>query len=232
MLSAWAFAAPDRFIAAGIQGRRICAEESVDSSAHWEGVYERSSPMSSSWYQHEASRSLELLAGLGVGPTSNIIDVGGGDSTLVDGLVARRMGRVTVLDLSRTALQRARTRLGSNSEGVTWMEGDVLRADLPSHSYDVWHDRAVFHFLIDRDDRLRYVAAATSALKPGGAVVIATFALEGPDRCSGLRVARYDSEMLAREFGDAFSLASAVRDVHRTPSGAEQQFTWAVLRLL
>jgi hypothetical protein len=112
------------------------------------------------------------------------------------------------------------------------MEGDVLRADLPSHSYDVWHDRAVFHFLTDRKDRVRYVAAATSALKPGGAVVMATFALDGPERCSGLRVARYDPEMLASEFGDAFSLASAVRDVHRTPSGVEQQFTWAVLRLL
>lgn len=204
----------------------------MDSSAYWEGVYQRSSPMSSSWFQHEASRSLELLAGLGVGPTSNIIDVGGGDSTLVDGLVARRMGRVTVLDVSRTALLRSRTRLGSNSEAVTWVEGDVLRADLPSHSYDVWHDRALFHFLTDREDRLRYVAAATSALRPGGAVLIATFALEGPERCSGLQVVRYDPEMIASEFGDAFSLASAVRDVHRTPWGAEQQFTWAVLRLL
>jgi ubiquinone/menaquinone biosynthesis C-methylase UbiE len=204
----------------------------VDSSAYWERIYERSSPMSSSWYQPEASRSLELLAGLGVGRTSNIIDVGGGDSTLVDGLVARAMGRVTVLDLSRTALQRARTRLGSTSEDVSWIECDVLRADLPSHSYDVWHDRALFHFLTERDDRLRYVAAATSALKPGGAVVISTFALEGPDHCSGLQVARYDPEMLAREFGDAFSLASAMRDVHRTPSGADQQFTYAVLRLL
>jgi ubiquinone/menaquinone biosynthesis C-methylase UbiE len=203
----------------------------VDSKTYWEGVYERNSPMSSSWYQHEASRSLDLLVSLGVGPTSNIIDVGGGDSTLVDGVVARRMGRVTVLDLSRTALQRARMRLGSNADLVTWMEGDVLQANLPSHFYDVWHDRAVFHFLTDREDRLRYVAAATSALKPGGAVVIATFALEGPEHCSGLQVERYDSEMLAREFGDAFSLVSAVHDVHRTPSGAEQQFTYAVLRL-
>lgn len=204
----------------------------MDSKTYWEGVYERNPPMSSSWYQHEASRSLDLLVSLGVGPTSNIIDVGGGDSTLVDGVVARRMGRVTVLDLSRTALQRARMRLGSNADPVTWMEGDVLQANLPSHFYDVWHDRAVFHFLTDREDRLRYVAAATSALKPGGAVVIATFALEGPERCSGLQVERYDSEMLAREFGDAFALVSALHDVHRTPSGAEQQFTYAVLRLL
>lgn len=203
----------------------------MDPRSHWEGVYERSSPMGSSWYQHEATRSLELLVSLGVGPASNIIDVGGGDSTLVDGVVARRMGRITVLDLSRTALQRARTRLGSMAVPVTWMEGDVLRADLPSHSYDVWHDRAVFHFLTDREDRLRYVAAATSALKPGGAIVIATFALEGPERCSGLQVARYDAELLAREFGDAFSLVSAVHDVHRTPSGEEQRFTYAVLRL-
>ena len=203
----------------------------MDSKTYWEGVYERNPPMSSSWYQHEASRSLDLLVSLGVGPTSNIIDVGGGDSTLVDGVVARRMGRVTVLDLSRTALQRARMRLGSNADPVTWMEGDVLQANLPSHFYDVWHDRAFFHFLTDREDRLRYVAAATSALKPGGAVVIATFALEGPERCSGLQVERYDSEMLAREFGDAFALVSALHDVHRTPSGAEQQFTYAVLRL-
>jgi len=211
--------------------RHICAEELVDSKAHWEGIYQRTPPMASSWYQPEPSRSLELLTSLRVGPTSSIIDVGGGDSTFVDAVVARRLGHVTVLDLSRTALQRARTRLGAHAAEVTWVEGDVLQADLPLHLYDVWHDRAVFHFLTDRDDRLRYVAAATSSLKPGGAVIISTFALAGPERCSGLQVARYDSDLLAREFGDAFALVSAVHDVHRTPSGAEQHFTYAVLRL-
>ena len=205
-------------------------ETSVDSKTYWEGIYARSSPMTSSWYQPEASRSLELLASLGVGPASRIIDVGGGDSTLVDGLIARRMGRVTVLDLSRTALQRAQARLSSNAELVTWIEGNALHADLPPRSYDVWHDRALFHFLTDRADRQRYVAAAASALEPGGAVVIATFALDGPERCSGLPVVRYDSASLATEFGDAFSLQSTVHDLHRTPSGLEQAFTYAVLR--
>jgi SAM-dependent methyltransferase len=231
MLNVWAFAPTDRFVVAPDRGSTIRREDLVDLKTHWEGVYERTPPKASSWYQPEPTRSLELLTDLGVGPASRIIDVGGGDSTLADAVVARRLGHVTVLDLSSTALRRARTRLGAHAAEVTWMESDVLQARLPSHSYDVWHDRAVFHFLTDRGDRARYVAAATSALEPGGAVVIATFALDGPERCSGLRVARYDSELLAREFGDAFALVKAVHDVHRTPSGAEQQFTYVVLRL-
>jgi SAM-dependent methyltransferase len=203
-----------------------------DSSlkAHWESVYASRVPAELSWYQPEPTRSLELLAQLGVGPESAIIDVGGGASTLVDALLDRRMTRLTVLDISSAALAHAKTRLGPRAAPVTWVEADVTRADLAAGAYDVWHDRAVFHFLDDPNDRRRYVEAAALAIRPGGVALVATFALHGPSRCSGLNVVRYDSEQLAREFGGEFSLDRSVDDLHRTPSGSTQAFTYTVLR--
>jgi SAM-dependent methyltransferase len=202
----------------------------MDRKAHWEHVYAATQPDEVSWYQPEPTRSLELLAEAGVGPATAIIDVGGGDATLVDALLARGLGRVTVLDLSGAALARARARLGLLASEVEWREADVTRADLPAASYDVWHDRAVFHFLTDARDRRRYVDAAAEALRPGGTLVVATFAADGPTRCSGLEVARYTPEALAAEFGDRFTLVRGFGDVHRTPTGAEQRFTFVVLR--
>jgi SAM-dependent methyltransferase len=202
----------------------------VDRRAHWEGVYTTKPSTEVSWYQAEPARSLELLAEAGAGPDSAVVDVGGGDSTLVDAVLARGLGRMTVLDISGAALARARARLGARADEVTWIESDVTRAALPPGAFDVWHDRAVFHFLTERDDRTRYAAVAAAAVRPGGTLLLATFAPDGPTRCSGLPVERYDPEGLARELGDAFTLVRGFGDVHRTPTGGEQRFTVAVLR--
>lgn len=202
----------------------------MNRKEHWEQVYLTKQPTDVSWYQVRPTLSLELLESLGVGESTRVIDVGGGDSTLVDSLIEREAGRVTVLDISGAALERARARLGARATEVDWVEGDVTRVALPADSVDIWHDRAVFHFLVDESDRRRYVALATRAIRPGGALVLGTFALDGPVRCSGLPVAHYSAELLAAEFGDDFELARSVRDVHRTPSGAEQPFTFVVLR--
>jgi SAM-dependent methyltransferase len=202
----------------------------MDSKAHWERVYTTRQSTEVSWYQDAPTRSLALLREVGAGPATAIIDVGGGDSTLVDAVVTERLGRMTVLDLSGAALARARARLGSRAGEVTWTEADVTRAALPPQAFDVWHDRAVFHFLTAPEDRQRYAAVAASAVRPGGALLMATFAADGPTRCSGLEVARYSPETLARELGDAFTLVRGFGDVHRTPAGAEQRFTVAIFR--
>ncbi len=193
-------------------------------------MYTTKQPTEVSWYQAEPTRSLALLREFGAGPDPTIVDIGGGDSTFVDAVVLARLGRVTVLDISGAALARARKRLGTRADEVTWVEADVTDAALPARAFDVWHDRAVFHFLTQAADRVRYVAAAAAALRPGGTLLIATFAPDGPSRCSGLEVERYDAEGLAREFGEAFVLLRGLADVHRTPSGAEQRFTVAAFR--
>lgn len=198
--------------------------------AHWETVYGSKAPTELSWYQPQPTRSLALLEQLGVA-SSAIIDVGGGASTLVDALLDRGAGKITVLDISRAALDLTRARLGARAASVEWIEGDITRADLGAGArFDVWHDRAVFHFLTDPDDRRRYVAAASHAIRPGGAALIATFSPQGPQRCSGLTVMRYDPEQLAHELGSEFSLERSAEELHHTPSGAEQAFTYAVLR--
>lgn len=205
-------------------------KDGTDRKQHWDRVYEATQSTVGSWYQREPTRSLEILAEADAGPERTIIDVGGGDSTLVDAVLERHLGRMTVLDLSGAALARARARLGPRAKDVTWIEADVTGVELPPCGYDVWHDRAVFHFLTDSGDRERYVAAAARALKRSGTLIVATFGPEGPTRCSGLAVTRYRPEELAREFGDAFELLRGFEDVHRTPSGAEQQFTFAIFR--
>jgi ubiquinone/menaquinone biosynthesis C-methylase UbiE len=183
-----------------------------------------------SWYQPRPELSLALIARTGAGPDSTIIDVGGGDAALVDALLDRQVGRVTVLDLSGAALTRARERLGPRANDVCWLEADVTQAVLPPRSFDVWHDRAVFHFLTRTDDQQRYVAAARDALRPGGYLIVTTFAADGPARCSGLAVARYSPDALRAAFGEGFDLVTSGSAVHRTPSGAEQRFTYCCLR--
>jgi SAM-dependent methyltransferase len=195
-------------------------------------VYASKTPPELSWYQPEPARSLELLDRLGIEPTSAIIDVGGGASTLVDALLDRGARNVTVLDISAAALAHARARLGARAASVAWIEADITRVDLGTGVYDVWHDRAVFHFLTDEGNRRAYVAAMSRALRTGGIALIATFAPDGPQRCSGLEVVRYDAEGLAREVGNDFALDRAVHDVHHTPTGKAQAFTFAVLRRL
>ncbi|HVS61509.1 MAG TPA: class I SAM-dependent methyltransferase [Gemmatimonadaceae bacterium] len=202
----------------------------MDRKAHWERVYATKRSTEMSWYQQQPARSLELLAQTGLAPDSAIIDVGGGDSTLVDTLVERRLGRVTVLDLSGAALARARARLGSRAGEVTWLEADVTRAELGPQAYDFWHDRAVFHFLTDAEDRRAYVDQVRRSVKPGGHVLVATFAEDAPARCSGLPVVRYSADSLHSEFGPEFHMLTSEREDHRTPWGTAQPFLYCLCR--
>ncbi|TFH13517.1 MAG: class I SAM-dependent methyltransferase, partial [Acidimicrobiales bacterium] len=161
---------------------------------------------------------------------ASVIDIGAGASTLVDGLVAAGYRNLTVLDLSPMALAIAQQRLGSGSAAVSWRTADVFAAVFPAASFDVWHDRAVFHFLTDPADRTAYTAAAARAVSPGGVAVVGCFALDGPTHCSGLRIVQYSPEKLASQFSPIFELERAEHEVHTTPSGLEQPFTWVVMR--
>ena len=193
---------------------------------HWEQIYTSKPATGVSWYAPHLARSIELVLRGAASREARIIDVGGGASTLVDDLLDRDFGEVTVLDLSEQALTVARARLGARSTRVSWLSADVTTAELPESHFDVWHDRAVFHFLRDAEARSAYVAQARRAVRPGGHVVVATFGLDGPERCSGLDVVRYDADSLHREFGRAFVKVDSVREIHRTPWGAEQQFVY------
>lgn len=202
----------------------------MDSKAHWDRVYQTSAPDQVSWYQVEAEPSLGLILNALPDTAAAILDVGGGASTLADGLIAAGYRRLTVLDISASALAAARRRLGTAAV-VTWIEADILGAPLSSGTFELWHDRAVFHFLTDPSDRQRYVAQVRHAVSPGGLVLIATFALDGPARCSGLEVARYSPEGLHAEFGSGFQLLVSVRAEHRTPDGRTQAFTYCLCRM-
>lgn len=199
--------------------------------AHWEQVYRTKQPDQVSWFQAEARLSRELIERVAPSRVAGIIDIGAGASTLVDSLVAAGYRELTVLDISPAALAVAQSRLGASAATVRWRAADVLQADLPHHAFDVWHDRAVFHFLTDAGDRARYVAQVRHAVRPGGMVIVATFAEDGPTRCSGLEVARYSPEALHAEFGAGFTVLEQQRELHTTPSGATQAFTYCVCRV-
>jgi len=200
---------------------------SMGTRDHWDGVYERKSPGDTSWYRPHLERSLELVESTGLSLDAAIIDVGGGASTFVDDLLARGFTNVTILDIAATALDAAKARLGENAARVRWIVADVTTVDLPVAAFDFWHDRAVFHFLTDADDRARYVARLRSVVTGGGTVIIGTFAPDGPERCSGLAVCRYDAAGIGAELGEGFTLAETVADAHRTPAGALQSFIFS-----
>jgi len=202
----------------------------MTGKAHWETVYSTRRPNDVSWFEEHAELSRRLIRATGVPADGSIIDVGGGASTLVDDLLAEGFRNVTVLDLSGAALAAAQRRLGRLAAAVCWQEADITRTELPTHAYDVWHDRAVFHFLTTPEARAAYLDNMRRSLKPGGHVVIATFGPEGPKRCSGLPVCRYDAGMLSKELGDDFTLVESLLDVHHTPSGASQQFLYCRFR--
>jgi SAM-dependent methyltransferase len=197
-------------------------------SAHWENVYTTKRDDEVSWFQENPAPSLELIDQAAPTPQSAIVDIGGGASRLVDHLVARGMDHVTVLDLSEAALAAAKARIGANAN-VRWVVADVTNWN-PAQTYDIWHDRAAFHFLTDQGDRAAYVTRLKQALKPGGHAIIGTFALDGPERCSGLAVQRYDAASLAAELGTGFTLVDARRHEHATPWGALQPFQFCVFR--
>lgn len=197
----------------------------VTRREHWDSVYGAKALADVSWYEPHAGRSLELICSAGIALTDPIIDVGGGASFLVDDLLEAGYRDLTVLDVSATVLGKLRERLGAKAPGVTLLHQDVTAFE-PERRYAIWHDRAVFHFLIERTDRERYLHALGRALRPDGQLVIATFGPSGPERCSGLPTLRYDSAALAAELGPEFTLLDSSLSLHRTPWNAPQQFLY------
>ena len=198
----------------------------MNEQNHWETVYTTKSADKVSWFQEHATRSLEIIRSIGADSDSRIIDVGGGASTLVDDLLSDGFKHISVLDLSASALDVARKRLGGRGRNVEWIAGDIRNVDLPQQSYDIWHDRAVFHFLTEPADRIAYVQQVMRSVKPGGHVIVATFAPDGPEQCSGLPVARYNHDQLHGEFGPAFELLEHASEEHKTPWGSLQHFVY------
>jgi SAM-dependent methyltransferase len=198
------------------------------TTTHWNTVYETKTTDEVSWYQRQPATSLRLLTSMS-SPLGGVIDVGAGASTLADSLLGSGWSDVTVLDVSPAALALVRDRLGQRQESVSVVVADVL-AWQPERTYDAWHDRAVFHFLVRPDQREQYVDTASRAVRPGGILILATFAADGPTQCSGLPTSRYDADALATAFAPRFRLEHSEREEHVTPSGAVQPFTWAVLR--
>jgi SAM-dependent methyltransferase len=198
--------------------------------AHWETVYTSKGDQEVSWFEEKPVPSLELIATAGGIATSALIDVGAGASRLVDALLETGFRAITVLDLSESALTGVKARLGNWAHQVQWIVADVTVWQPQPAVYDIWHDRATFHFLTAQADRMAYLARLAMAVKPGGHAIIGTFALDGPDKCSGLPVARYDAESLARTIGNTFNLVETRRHTHRTPAGSEQRFQFSLFR--
>ena len=204
----------------------------MNTQAHWEGVYGTKAPTEVSWFRPHLDTSLALIQRVASDPSSSaIIDVGGGESTLVDDLLSSGYGDITVLDISRVAIEHTGRRLGAAGSLVKWLVGDITEIGLPKQAYDVWHDRAVFHFLTEAEQRLAYVRQVTAAVKPGGHVIIGAFGLEGPSKCSGLDVIRYDPGSLHAEFGGRFRLMESRQELHQTPFGTTQPFLYCYCRV-
>ncbi len=204
----------------------------MNSKLHWETVYSTKSPDAVSWFQEHPGESIRLISATGLGGSAAIIDVGGGASRLVDDLLADSYSDISVLDLSSAAMATARQRLGLLAGKVTWIEGDITGVNLPSARFDIWHDRAVFHFLTEAVSRRRYVEQVMHALRPGGHLIVATFAEDGPEQCSGLPVMRYKADELHSEFGARFKLLTHRKEEHRTPIGRLQQFVYCYCRMV
>ena len=198
---------------------------------HWEKVYNTKAPDQVSWYRPHLETSLALIERVASDRSASLIDVGGGESTLVDDLLARRYQNITVLDVSQTAIDMTKKRLDLVAEQIQWLVADVTEAQLEPIAYDVWHDRAVFHFLTSAEHRAAYVRQVARAVKPGGHVIISTFGPEGPTKCSGLEVVRYDSESLHDQFGTRFRLVESSKELHHTPFGTTQQFLYCCCKI-
>ena len=203
----------------------------MDVKSHWERIYARTAPDSVSWYRAHLETSLALVERAAPARSSSIVDIGAGESTFVDDLLRRDYSNLTVLDVSQTAIDVTKKRLGAAAQRVRWLVGDILEIDLAPKSYDLWHDRAVFHFLTDEEKRAAYVRQVAGAVKPGGHVIVSTFGPEGPAKCSGLDVMRYDADSLHGEFGARFRLVESSKELHQTPRGKTQQFLYCYCRL-
>jgi hypothetical protein len=205
---------------------RPAVHVSGESAGHWQRIYQTKAPTQLSWYESVPQRSLDLIRATGVSLTAPIIDVGGGDSQLVDHLLAAGYTDVTVLDIASAALARTRTRLGPAAARVEWIAADVATFQ-PERRYTLWHDRAVFHFLTSLSERARYVTVLEAALARQGHLILATFGPQGLSRCSGLPVQRYSKEGLTTQLGFRFQLRRSEIESHRTPTGHQQQFLWS-----
>ncbi|MBV1692631.1 class I SAM-dependent methyltransferase [Novosphingobium sp. G106] len=194
---------------------------------HWETVYTTKASDSVSWFQATPETSLAALSRIAVPPTSAIIDVGGGASALADSLLDRGWADVTILDVAAAALEVSQSRLGTRASQVQWIAANITQWS-PARQYDIWHDRAVFHFLATKEARDAYKNALHTGLRTGGWLIMATFALDGPDKCSGLPVIRYNAELLTQELGHEFTLVEAWSEEHKTPWNSEQCFNWCV----
>jgi len=197
---------------------------------HWQSVYSEKASDKVSWYRPHLDRSLEFIRSCGMKPESRIVDVGGGASTLVDDLLTDGFQNLAVIDIAEAALEVAKSRLRERAAMVDWIVGDVTTDLLPDCSTDMWHDRAVFHFLTDEAARSAYLAQVMRSVKPGGHVLVATFALDGPEKCSGLPVARYDAEGIHSVFGDSFDKVGEAAEMHDTPWGGVQSFVYCFCR--
>jgi 2-polyprenyl-3-methyl-5-hydroxy-6-metoxy-1,4-benzoquinol methylase len=203
----------------------------MDAKTHWEKVFTTKEPEAVSWYRPHLETSVALVERAAHSHSASIIDIGGGESTLVDDLLARGYENITVLDVSQTALEVTKKRLGLLAEQVNWIVADITEVELEPFAYDVWHDRAVFHFLTSNEQRAGYVRNVAKAVNPGGHVIVSTFGPEGPTKCSGLEVMRYDTESLHNEFGTRFRLVDSLKELHRTPFGTTQQFLYCYCKV-
>lgn len=203
----------------------------MDTKTHWEKVYKTKAPETLSWYRPHLETSLDLIERTGAGFSSSIIDVGGGESTLANDLTSRGYRNLTVLDISETAITVCKNRMRQAADHVHWLVADVILTELESDMYDVWHDRAVFHFLTGVSQRIAYVHNVAKSVKRGGHVIVSTFGPEGPTKCSGLDVMRYDADSLHDQFGPKFRLVESSKELHQTPLGGTQQFLYCYCRV-
>lgn len=201
----------------------------IERQAHWEKVYQTKREGEVSWFQDSPSISLDLIQATGVGPDASIIDIGGGASRLPDALLEAGFSSITVLDLSEKAMHVSRARLGERGAKVKWIAADVTIWQ-PPEMYDVWHDRAAFHFLTDPKKQTAYAERVSRAMRTGGHVIIGTFAPDGPERCSGLPIVRHDAASLGSILGPSFALVESRRHEHQTPTGAIQRFQFSRFR--
>jgi len=197
---------------------------------HWEKIYNTKAPDEVSWYRAHLETSLAFIKRSATDRSTSIIDVGGGESTLVDDLLEQGFRNITVLDVSRAAIDVNKTRLGERAKQVHWIVADITQVELEPKAYQVWHDRAVFHFLTEQKQRAAYVRQVARSVKPGGYVIVSTFGPEGPTKCSGLDVLRYDADSLHAEFGTRFRLVESSKEDHHTPLGTTQQFLYCYCR--
>lgn len=203
----------------------------MDEKGHWENIYKTKAPDSVSWYRPHLEKSLELINRAADNREAANIDVGGGESTLVDDLLALGYKNLSVLDISEKAISVCRERLGEKASEVTWLTANILEAVLPVQFYDVWHDRAVFHFLTSAAQREKYVRQVAKSVRPGGHVIVATFGPQGPEKCSGLTTMRYDANVLHGEFGTRFRLVESTTELHTTPFDTTQQFLYCYCKM-